>query len=492
MLRELEPANVFAFFEEICQIPHGSGNTERISNYLAEFARKRDLEYYQDVLGNVIIIKEATPGYEDHEPVMLQGHMDMVAVKEPESTIDMQKDGLKLAVDGDWLFAEETSLGGDDGIALAYGLALLDGEGYRHPRVELVFTVDEEVGMDGARALSVSPLKARRLINLDSEEEGIFLSGCAGGARVNMTLSFERKLKQGLPCRILVSGLKGGHSGGEIHKERGNAICILGRVLARLGGKFDLCLDSLEGGVADNAIPVMAGANLLITGYADQEEKEALLEEECQELVKHICAETNAMLRGELADKDEDIKIEVSFEAAKKEEVMGEALSKRAIDLLNTLPYGVQAMSSAMPGLVETSLNPGLLSMSDDKIRIGISVRSSIDSAKEALIGKLKSLAYLAGAGTEVTGDYPGWAYRKNSPLRDKMTEVYKDLYGKEPVVQAIHAGVECGLLAHKIPGLDCVSIGPDMKEIHTASEALSISSVRRMWEYLLKVMEAL
>ena len=493
MLRELEPANVFTFFEEICQIPHGSGNTEQISNYLAEFAQKRNLEYYQDVLGNVIIIKEATPGYEEHEPVMLQGHMDMVAVKEPDCAIDMQKDGLKLAVEGDWLSAEGTSLGGDDGIALAYGLALLDGTEYHHPRIELVFTVDEEVGMDGARALSVSPLKAKRLINLDSEEEGIFLAGCAGGARVNMVLSFERKLKQGTLCKISISGLKGGHSGGEIHKERGNAICILGRVLARLSEKLDLCLVGLEGGVADNAIPISSSVELLVTGHADQEEeKNALSSDECQKLVAEICAETNAMLRGELADKDGDVKIEAAFQDIGKLEVMGEALSKRAIDLLNSLPYGVQAMSSAMPGLVEASLNPGLLRMNDDKIRIGISVRSSIDSAKDALVGKLKSLAYLAGAKAEVTGDYPGWAYRKISPLRDKMVEVYKDLYQKEPVVQAIHAGVECGLLAHKIPGLDCVSIGPDMKDIHTTGEMLSIPSVRRMWEYLLKVLEVL
>ena len=309
---------------------------------------------------------------------------------------------------------------------------------------------------------------------------------------MNMTLSFERKLKQGLPCVISVCGLRGGHSGAEIHKERGNAICILGRVLARLGEKLDLCLSSLKGGVADNAIPIAASANLLVTGYANQEEGNSLSLEECQKLVEQICAETNAMLRGEFAEKDEGITIEVSFEEIEKAEVMGEALSKRAIDLLNTLPYGAQAMSSAMPGLVETSLNPGLLSMNEDKIRIGISVRSSIDSSKEALVGRLKSLAHLAGAGTEVTGDYPGWAYRRNSPLRDKMVEVYEGLYQKEPVVQAIHAGVECGLLAHKIPGLDCVSIGPDMREIHTTKEALSISSVGRMWEYLLKVLEAL
>ena len=491
-IKNLKPANVFAFFEEICQIPHGSGNTEQISNYLAEFARKRNLEYYQDVIGNVIIIGEASAGYEDHDPVMLQGHMDMVAVKEPECAIDMKTEGLRLMREDDWLCAEGTSLGGDDGIALAYGLALLDGA-YPHPRIELVCTVDEEVGMDGARALSVSPLKARRLINLDSEQEGIFLSGCAGGARVNMRLPFERREKQGIPCEVRVCGLKGGHAGGEIHKGRGNAICILGRVLARLGEKLDLCLYELEGGVADNAIPVQAQAAFLVRGRADQDgEAQSLSREECAQLTERICAEINAMLRGELADKDEGVRIETTAGEPVKREVMGEALSKRTIDLINSMPYGVQAMSSAMTGLVETSLNPGLLHMSDEKVSIGISVRSSVDSAKDALVGRLKSLAYLAGAGTEVTGDYPGWTFRRESPLRDKMVEIYRELYGKEPVVEAIHAGVECGLLAHKIPGLDCVSIGPDMREIHTTGEALCISSVERVWEYLLRVLKEL
>lgn len=494
-LNNLEPKDVFYFFEEICKIPHGSGNTEEISNYLVEFARLRNLEHYQDEMGNVIIIKEATPGFEDHEPVMLQGHMDMVAVKKPDALIDMKTDGLSLIVDGDRLTADGTSLGGDDGIAVAYGLALLDGANYRHPRIELVITVDEEVGMNGARALDVSPLKAKRLINLDSEEEGIFLSGCAGGARVNMHLNYKASLYRGILCEVSICGLKGGHSGEEIHRERGNAICLLGRTLGKLMEKMELCIVDLEGGVADNAIPTNARAQILITGYESENGRhktmqEEFSEKECVAQFRVLCEKLEKELRSELADKDGNVRIEAVFQRTAEAEGINEELSKKLVCLMNTLPYGVQAMSSAMPGLVETSLNPGLLSMKNDRVSIGISVRSSLESAKEALIGKLKSLAYMAGADLEVTGDYPGWAYKKDSPLRDKMVEVYSKIYQKEPFVKAIHAGVECGLLASKIPDLDCVSIGPDMKNIHTTEEELSISSAGRVWNYLLKLLE--
>ncbi len=493
----LEPGDVFYFFEEICAIPHGSGNTDGISSYLARFARERDLEHYQDGVGNVIIIKEATPGYESHEPVMLQGHMDMVAVKKPDCPIDMAKEGLQLMVDGDWLMADGTSLGGDDGIAVAYGLALMNGDKYKHPRIELVVTVDEEVGMDGARALDVTPLKAKKLINLDSEEEGIFLSGCAGGARVNVNLDCRRKKRKGILCEIRMSGLKGGHSGEEIKKERGNAICLLGRTLYKLSERLDICIKDVRGGVADNAIPSDATAHILITGYENGDNRYKIMQGEfseqgCAALLRHSCEKLGREFKSELSDKDGDVKLEVVSARLAEDLVVEEEDSKKAICLLNTIPYGVQAMSSAMEGLVETSLNPGLLNTREGQINIGISVRSSVESAKKALIGKLKSLAHLAGAYTEVTGDYPGWAYKKESPLRDKMVEIYREMYHEEPVVKAIHAGVECGLLAHKIPGLDCVSIGPDMKDIHTADEKLSIPSTERVWHYLLSLLEAL
>ena len=482
VFENLKPKDVFYYFEEICSIPHGSGNVNKISDYLVNFAREKKLEHYQDEMGNVIIIKEASAGYEDHEPVMLQGHMDMVAVKKPDCDIDMEKEGLRIRTDGDRVYAEGTSLGGDDGIAVAYGLALLAGEEYKHPRIELVITVDEETGMDGARAIDFTPCKAHTLINLDSEEEGYFWVGCAGGARVNYSFSYEEKKKEGIPCTIKVSGLAGGHSGAEIHKERGNANCLLGRVLAELSGDVTFAIEALEGGLADNAIPREALAKLILTG------KEACDVEKAQEYVLRIQRE----LAVELADKDPGVKVEISFAQRTERSCMSEKDSRKVAAFLNSIPHGVQAMSGAMEGLVETSLNLGILSCKEGELHGGISVRSSLESAKNALILRLKSIGALAEIDVEVTGDYPGWAYRKDSPLRDKMTQVYERMYRKKPEIKAIHAGLECGLFSGKIENLDCVSIGPDMKNIHTTEEELSVSSTERVWNFLIKLLEEL
>lgn len=479
----LAPKDVFYYFEEICNIPHGSGNIRAISDYLAAFARERELEYYQDEIGNVIIIKEATEGYEDHPAVMLQGHMDMVAVKKPDCDIDMKMEGLRIRTEGDRVFAEGTSLGGDDGIAVAYGLALLAGNTYRHPRIELVITVDEEVGMDGAREIDLSPCIARRLINLDSEEEGIFLAGCAGGARVNLSCNRTVKEQKGIYCLIKVSGLQGGHSGAEIHKERGNANILLGRVLYALSKEAEFSLISLNGGLADNAIPRQAKAEVLFAGQNA---------EKFRQKVQDFLGNMNANLQRELAEKDSGVQVEAVFFQETSKYALDEEDTRRIVALLNSIPHGVQAMSGAMEGLVETSLNLGVLSCENGCLKGGISVRSSYESAKNALINRLESMAYLAGVSTEVTGDYPGWAYRKDSPLRNKMIAVYREMFGKEPEVQAIHAGLECGLLADKIPELDCVSIGPDMKNIHTTEEELSISSTERVWNFLIKLLEEL
>lgn len=476
VLEGLKPQTVFYYFEEICKIPHGSGNTQMISDFLVAFARKRNLECYQDKIGNVIIIKEAAKGYESVEPVMLQGHMDMVAVKKPDYHIDLTKEGLHLQVDGDRIYAEGTSLGGDDGIAIAYGLALLDSDTAKHPRLEVVFTVDEEVGMDGARCIDLSPCKANRLINLDSEEEGIFLAGCAGGARVNYSSIYPTKSAEGTLYKIKISGLMGGHSGAEIHKERGNANSLLARVLNRLSLKVQFQLCAMQGGLADNAIPREAQAEILFT------EGDVFLSEEI--------ASINRELKQELAEKDPQILLEASYLRKDSVAAMSVEDTKRLIAFLNALPNGVQAMSGAMEGLVETSLNLGILNCREGKLHAGISVRSSYESAKKALIGRLRSLAVLAAVQVEVAGDYPGWAYRKDSPLRDKMIAVYEEMYGKKPEIQAIHAGLECGLLADKIPNLDCVSIGPDMKNIHTTEEELSISSTARVYTFLLKLLE--
>lgn len=477
-LSGIEPGRVFAYFEEITQIPHGSGHIEAISNYLVDFARERGLECIQDEVGNVIIIKAAAPGYEQEPAVILQGHMDMVAVHKPELDIDMTREPLKVAVEGDRIYAEGTSLGGDDGIAVAYGLALLDDNTLKHPRLEVVITVDEEVGMDGARAIDLSMLQGHRLLNLDSEEEGSFLASCAGGARINCMLDLEGECQPmtGVQYELTVGGLQGGHSGAEIHKERGNSNMLMARLLQNLSGSLKLGLYSCQGGLADNAIPRVTTAHILV-------------EEADREQLIHLVEEYQETLRQELATKDPQVTVTAAvLNTVRAECLTGKAL-QRTVNYLYSLPWGVQAMSADVPGLVETSLNPGILTIDGGKAAVEFSVRSCIESSKQALLGKVRALTELVGGRCEVTGDYPGWAYRVDSPLRNKMVSLYEKMYGEKPRVEAIHAGLECGLLASKIEDLDCISFGPDMYDIHTTEETLSISSTRRVWEYLVQLL---
>lgn len=479
ILENLEPQDVFYYFEEICKIPHGSGNTGQISDYLKAFADEHGLYCRQDELNNIIMIKEASKGYEDHEPVLLQGHMDMVAVKDADCTIDMTKDGLQLEILGDRLTAKGTSLGGDDGIAVAFGLALLAGEEYRHPRIELILTVDEEVGMEGATGLTVDDLTAKRMINLDQEEEKIFITGCAGGARIDIRKKTETEQVKGVLCKLKISGLQGGHSGQEINKERGNAICLMGRLLAALQEKTPVYLKEVSGGTADNAIPNEVCAEIVVTEWT--EDVAVFMEEQ-------FCG-----LKAEFAGKEDGLNCELQVGAEDALiEVCNRKDSEQWIHLLNVIPHGVIANSVKMKGLVETSLNPGILNVSAVEGMVSTSVRSSNAAAKEALINQLKSLAALCDATVGIRGDYPGWDYDPDSPLREKMVTIYEEMYGVKPQIEAIHAGLECGIFQSKIPGLDCVSIGPDMQDIHTTRETLSIPSVQRVWKFLLKVLESL
>ena len=479
ILENLEPQDVFYYFEEICKIPHGSGNTGQISDYLKAFADEHGLYCRQDELNNIVMIKEASKGYEDHEPVLLQGHMDMVAVKDADCTIDMTKDGLQLEILGDRLTAKGTSLGGDDGIAVAFGLALLAGDQYRHPRIELILTVDEEVGMEGATGLTVDDLTAKRMINLDQEEEKIFITGCAGGARIDIRKKTETEQVKGMLCKLKISGLQGGHSGQEINKERGNAICLMGRLLAALQEKTPVYLKEVNGGTADNAIPNEVCAEIVVTEWT--EDIAAFMEEK-------FCG-----LKAEFAGKEDGLKCELQVGAEDALiEICNRKDSEQWIHLLNVIPHGVIANSVKMKGLVETSLNPGILNVSAVEGMVSTSVRSSNAAAKEALINQLKSLAALCDATVGIRGDYPGWDYDPDSPLREKMVTIYEEMYGVKPQIEAIHAGLECGIFQSKIPGLDCVSIGPDMQDIHTTRETLSIPSVQRVWKFLLKVLESL
>ena len=406
VLEHLEPKSVFRFFEEMCAIPHGSRNTKAVSDWCADFARARGLEYHQDGDNNIIIIKEAAPGYEAAPPVILQGHLDMVCEQTADCQKDMSREGLDLAVDGDFVYAKGTTLGGDDGIAVAMALALLDAEGLPHPRLEAVFTVDEEIGLLGAASIDVTPLKGRQMLNLDSEAEGIFTVSCAGG---------------------------------------NTSACLLPLTRAPFDGAGVTVADAVR--------------------------------------------EMEAALHNEYRVTDPALWIRAEASAA-AEEPMDESSTRRVLCMLACLPNGVQAMSAEIHGLVQTSLNLGILATEETSLRASFCVRSSVDSQREMLKDRLTCLMEELGGTVEFAGDYTGWQYREDSPLRDRMVEVFREQYGKEPKIEAIHAGLECGVFAGKLPGLDCVSIGPDLFEIHTPRERLSISSVQRIWDFVVEVLK--
>lgn len=473
VLNHLEPQRVFHFFEELCAIPHGSGNTKAVSDWLVDFAKARGLRYVQDQLNNVVIFQDAAPGYESAEPVILQGHMDMVCEKEPGCTKDMAVDGLDLVLEGDTVSAKGTTLGGDDGIAVAMALAILDDTSLSHPAIEAIFTVDEETGMYGAEGLDVSVLKGRRMLNMDSEDEGVFTVSCAGGARADCCLPIRRQQFNAPVQEIAVTGLVGGHSGAEIDKGRGNANLLMGRVLYAVSEHTPLRLVSVAGGLKDNAIPRESRAVIIVTDAA---------------AAQAAISDMDAALRHEYAAADPDVF--VRSDAAQPQQLpMDKASTQRAACMLCCLPNGVQAMSRDIPGLVQTSLNLGILTTDADTVQASFCVRSSVATQKEMLVARLRCLMAQLGGTVTVSGDYPAWEYRKDSPLRERMVAVFREQYGRDPKVEAIHAGVECGLFAGKLPGLDCVSFGPDLTEIHTCRERMHIASVQRVWRYTLEVL---
>lgn len=474
VLEGLRPEAPLYFFEELCAIPHGSHNTKQISDYCVAFARERGLRYVQDASNNVVIYKPASPGYEGHPTVILQGHLDMVCEKDPGCDIDFLHDGLRLKHDGTSIYAEGTTLGGDDGIAVAYGLALLDSKEMKHPPLEVVFTVDEEVGMLGADALDCALLSGRTLINCDSEDEGVLTVSCAGGARVTLRLPLTRETKtREEDClRVSVCGLTGGHSGVEINKGRANA----NKLLAKWLEKLPVNLIGIGGGSQDNAIPREACAVLRTPAAAKI----------AAELFERL-----PELRKTLPPQEREVRFVVEAFSCDTPALTAEA-SAAVLALLNALPNGIQSMSRAIEGLVQTSLNLGIVAVEGDMLRATFSVRSSVNSEKEALLGELRAIADRFGAAYKQSGEYPAWEYRENSRLRDVMVETYRELYGSTPIVEAIHAGLECGIFSDRLPGLDAVSFGPKMRDIHTSREKLDIASAGRTWDYLCKILEAL
>ena len=475
-LAGLEPKAVFGYFEEICAMPHGSGNTKIISDYLVNFAKEQGLEYIQDELNDVIIFVPGTCGMEDHTPVIIQGHMDMVCEKDADCPIDMDQEGLDITHDGQYVFAKGTTLGGDDGIAVAFAMALAADKNIPHPPLELVITVDEETGMFGAAGIDLSMLKGRMLLNIDSEEEGIFTVSCAGGARSTIHMPVKRKAVYGPAIRLVVGGLQGGHSGVEIHKNRANANKVMGEFMGRIQEKMPLCLVSFAGGSKDNAIPRTCEVNAISLGME-------------LESINAIAAQLQEEIRANFAEP------EATVEAFNADALGGNAISAddtaKLVRLLQEVPNAIQAMSDKIPGLVQTSLNLGVAKLGEE-FSLTWSVRSSVNQEKQDLLAKLRSIAENYGGSYSQVGEYPAWEYKEDSVLRDTMVKVYTEMYNKTPEVVAIHAGLECGLLGEKLPGLDAVSIGPEMHDIHTSRERLGIASVGRTWEFVQEVLKAL
>lgn len=473
----LKPENVFYYFEQLAAIPHGSRNTKQISDYLVDFAKEQGLEYYQDEYNNVVIIQEATPGYESADPIIIQGHMDMVCEKESGCEIDFEKEGLSLYVDGDFLKAKGTTLGGDDGIAVAYALAILADEEIEHPRLEVIITVDEEIGMLGAESIELPMLKGHKMLNIDSDEEGHFLTSCAGGMTVETTIPVTYRKQKGLPLTLIITGLEGGHSGSEIDKEHGNANILMGRILKYLSERTEIGIATLAGGLKDNAIPRECTANILIP---------AEKKEETVSLIREI----EVILQKEYAIPDPNLRIDVTEAKENDVSILSYAAMTKVIFYLCNVPNGVQHMSMVMPGLVETSLNAGIMELTDESLKVISSVRSSVSSRKDELGDRLQYLAEFLGGETEISGSYPAWEYRAHSQIREGISAVYKDLFGEEPIFEAIHAGLECGILSGKIADLDCVSFGPNNYDIHTPKERLSISSTERVWRLLVEFLK--
>ncbi len=450
---------VFDFFKEFSKIPHGSGNTKQISDYLVNFAKERNLEHYQDELNNVIIIKEAGRGFENAPAVIIQGHMDMVCAKDPDCEKDMSKEGIDIETDGEFLFAKGTTLGGDDGIAVAYALALLDSD-EAYPRIEVVITVDEEIGLIGANHIDLSMLKGKTMLNIDSEAEGIFTAGCAGGLRCDCRFDVKRDDFHKTPYKITLSGLKGGHSGIDINKNRLNANKVMGEILSAME---NIRLVTVKGGSADNVIT-----------------------SSCVAVVAGDVADINV---DKYKDIEPDIKIEIE-NADCHMQPMDVVSTKKVIDILNEMPNGVQAMHTDIEGLVKTSLNMGITDTNEASFNVSFSVRSSSDNEKYSLTDNLKTITEKYNGKTSVQGDYCGWDYKKESPLRDLMCDIYRRQYGKDPVIDIIHAGLECGIISSKIKDLDCISIGPNLFDIHTPKERLNIKSAERVWNFIKAILK--
>ncbi len=480
VLAELEPQLVFKYFEQISNIPRASGDEKAISDYMLSFGKDLGLEVIQDEVYNIIIKKPATKGYENAPTIILQGHLDMVCEKGNDTDHDFKKDPLALYIDGDLIRARGTTLGADNGVAIAYQMAILAADNIEHPALEMLMTIDEERGMTGVANMHPEHLDGKILINLDTEEEGEFLVSCAGGVRTQLALNYKaNKPNPELGFyKITIEGLQGGHSGAEIHLERANATVLMGRLLHAIQGQIEFELASLQGGSKDNVIPRETHTVIGI----NKADKDDFL---------NIIEEWSKVFTNEFRVQDPDIKITIEPVASDSiDYVLPKDIKENSITILLLHPNGIEAMSMDMENLVETSLNLGIVKTTSDHMFFSSALRSSVPSRKELLVSKVEALGELVGAEFSKVSDYPAWVYEPNSPIRELAMSVYEQMYGKLPAVNAIHAGLECGFISEKLPGVDMISFGPNIRGAHTPDENMSISSTKNVWEFLIELLK--
>ncbi|MBC7958514.1 MAG: aminoacyl-histidine dipeptidase [Vallitaleaceae bacterium] len=483
-IKALLEDRVFYFFSQISDIPRESGNEKAISDYLKNFAQERGLFVRQDEYLNILIKKPATPGYEKAPIVILQGHMDMVCEKNAGTVHDFLKDPLKLVIEGDFLKADGTTLGGDNGIAVAYALALLDASDLPHPGLEVIVTTDEEVGLTGALAMDVSDVEGKYFVNLDSEEEGEFVVSCAGGLRAifKMPLQYQKVERSAYnQVNLSIKGLKGGHSGVEIDKNRANANMLTGIVLCKLNDALDdLKVLTVSGGMKDNVITREGFSTILVNKNSMKVYEDALLDVIAEIQYEYKTSDPDIQITSEVVECDPSI------------QVLSKQSKEDLIFLLMSFPTGIQAMSAEIPGLVESSINLGKLRIEEDELVFEFATRSSVKSRKQRMVRTLQMFADKVGGTCIETKKYPEWPFKSQSKLLDQCVATYEKLYGRKPIVKGLHAGLESGVFLEKLPHLEAISFGPDLFDVHSPDERLSIPSTKRTWEYLTEVLKSL
>ena len=473
-LKNLQPERVFNYFHKITKIPHGSGDMDKIASFCVDFAKEHNLKYYRDEANNVVIYKNGTSGFENAEPIILQGHIDMVCQKTEDCTIDFTKDSLEVFVDGDFIKAKNTTLGADNGIAVACILAILESDEYSHPPIEALFTTDEEIGMIGATKLDTSVLTAKKMINIDSEEDDTMTVSCAGGSDFKVFFNFGRETVTGTEIELTLKGLQGGHSGIEIDKGRVNSNILAGRVLNHLKSTgFDLL--SIDGGNKTNAITNLTKIKLCVNN------KDEFIKEATEYL---------EVIKSEFTVREPDFTYQITTLENGEFSAINKESANAIIYALACVPNGVVDMSAEINGLVETSLNLGILTTNENSTEMHISLRSNKESTMVALENKLNTFFSILPCEFSIFDKYPSWEFNNNSILQKLYKEIYENETGKTLKVEAIHAGLECGVFASKIKDFDCISIGPTMFDVHTVKERLSVSSTERIFKILLKVLE--